>query len=261
MYGTNHVAQCFDSFCERTMEKFDHNIGVSNPFFFKLPVKDVSAFREGVDFATLATRTQIAVFTKDLSKHLLVEHIATLGPRPQLLDSCEARFLNCVTRWFVPPFGMAPEGVDIESCPRHSEFLIKKFVLQTNSKGVRACERQFTHSQTFTTRFHIIPFQSMRLANLSADPIELQFASKEFARSMVEPTTADVEALKRCIRFLLKCPRCIQSFERQEIVLKQVTCCSDSNFAGCLHEFLQDLPWETSFEIYIKNTGGCQPLE
>ena len=51
---------------------------------------------------------------------------------------------------------------------------------------------------------------------------------------MAEPTTADVEVLKRCIRFLPKYPRCIQSFERQEIVPKQITCYSDSNFAGCL---------------------------
>ena len=51
---------------------------------------------------------------------------------------------------------------------------------------------------------------------------------------MAEPATADVEALKRCIRFLLKYPRCIQRFERQEIVPKQITCYSDSNFAGCL---------------------------
>ena len=74
----------------------------------------------------------------------------------------------------------------------------------------------------------------MRLACLSADRIEVQCASKELARSRAEPTTADVEALKRCIRFLLKYPRCIQSFERQEIVPKQITCYSDSDFAGCL---------------------------
>ena len=51
---------------------------------------------------------------------------------------------------------------------------------------------------------------------------------------MAEPTTADVEALKRCIRFLLMYPRCTHSFERQEIVPKKITCFSDSNFAGCL---------------------------
>ena len=60
--------------------------------------------RHGDDFATLATRAPIAEFKEHLSKHLLVKHIATLGPRPQLLDSCEARFLNRVLRWSVPPF-------------------------------------------------------------------------------------------------------------------------------------------------------------
>ena len=77
---------------------------------------------------------------------------------------------------------------------------------------------------------------------------------------------ADVEALKRCIRFLLKHPRCIQSFERQEIVPKQNTCYSDSNFCQMSavqeeHKFMQDLLRETSPEIYVNNTGGCQPLE
>ena len=51
---------------------------------------------------------------------------------------------------------------------------------------------------------------------------------------MAEPTTTDVEPLKRCVRFLLKYPRCIQSFERQEVVPKQITCFSDSNIDGCL---------------------------
>ena len=86
----------------------------------------------------------------------------------------------------------------------------------------------------------------MRLAYLSADRNELKFASKELARSMAEPTTADVEALERCIRFMLKYPRCIQSFERQEIVPKQITCYSDSKICQMSaeqeeHELMQDL--------------------
>ena len=147
-----------------------------------------------------------------------------IGPRPQLL--------------VVPPFGKAPERIEIEAYPRHSELLIKNSDLQTNSKGVNTRgERTKDSSRTIK----LSPQDStsyrsnvMRLACLSADRIELQFASKELARSMAEPTTADVEALKRCIRFLLKYPRCIQSFERHQIVPKQITCYNDSNFAGCL---------------------------
>ena len=107
-----------------------------NPCLYKHPVKDVSELRHGDDFATLATRTQIAEIKEDLSKHLLVKHIAALGPRPQLHDVCEVRFLNRVIRWVIPPFGKAPERIEIEADPRHSELLIKNSGLQTNSKGV-----------------------------------------------------------------------------------------------------------------------------
>ena len=59
MYGTKDAAQCFDSYCERTMEKLDYNIGVFNPCLYKHLIKDVSALRHGDDFAT---RTQIEEF-------------------------------------------------------------------------------------------------------------------------------------------------------------------------------------------------------
>ena len=134
MHGTKDAAQCFDSYCERTMEKLDYNIVVFKPCLYKNSVKDISGLRHGDDFATLATRTQIAEFKEELNKHLLVKHVATLGPRPQLLDSCEVRFLNRVIRWVVPPFGKAPERVEIEAEPRHAELLIKTSGLQTNSK-------------------------------------------------------------------------------------------------------------------------------
>ena len=74
MYGTKDAARCFDSYCEQTMEKLNYNIGVFNPCLCKHPVNDVSSvLRHGDDFATLATRTQIAEFKENLSKHLLVK--------------------------------------------------------------------------------------------------------------------------------------------------------------------------------------------
>ena len=134
MYGTKDAAPCFDSYCDRTMEKLDYHIGVINPCLYKHLVKDVSVLRHGDDFATLATRTQIAAFKEDLCKHLLVKHIATLGRRPQLLDVCEVQFLNRVIRWVVPPIGKAPERIEIEADPRHSELLIKILFCKQTAK-------------------------------------------------------------------------------------------------------------------------------
>ena len=73
----------------------------------------------------------------------------------------------------------------------------------------------------------------MRLAYLALDRPELQFSSKELARSMQEPTRWDPEQLKRAVRFLIGAPRIVQKFEEQEMP-KKVTSCSDTDHAGCL---------------------------
>ena len=165
----------------------------------KDPAKDIRVLRHGDDVATLATRAQIAEFKEELSKHLLVKHIETLGPRPQFLDSCEVRFLNRVVRWIVPPFGKAPERIEIEADPRHAELLIKSSGLQSSSKGVNTPgERPRDSLRTIKLSLQdSTSYRSnvMRLAYLSADRIELPFASKELTRTTAEPATAHVEAL------------------------------------------------------------------
>ena len=103
-----------------------------------------------------------------------MKHIATLGPRPQLLDVCEVRFLNCLIRWVVPPFGKAPERIEIEADSRHSELLIKNSGLQTNSKRSTLGER--TRDSSCTVKLSPQDSTSyrsnvMRLAYLSADRI------------------------------------------------------------------------------------------
>ena len=69
MYGTKDAAQCFDLYCEQTMEKLDYSIEVFNPCLYKHAVKDISVLRHGDDFGTLATRAQIAEFKEHMSKH------------------------------------------------------------------------------------------------------------------------------------------------------------------------------------------------
>ena len=167
------------------MEKLDYIIGVFNPCLYKHLAKDFGVLGHGDDLRHLR-RNQIAEFEEDLSKHLLVKHIVTWGPRPQLLDVCEVRFLNRVIRWVVPRFGQAPERIEIEADPRHSELLIKNSGLQTNSKEVNtpgertrdsSCTNKLSPQDSTSNRSNV-----MRLAYLSADRIELHFASKESAR-------------------------------------------------------------------------------
>ena len=94
----------------------------------------------------------------------------------------------------------------------------------------RASKNPFTHSQTLSrygTSYRSNDSRTCQLIDLNCNfPVK------------------NVEALKRCIRFLLKYRRCIQSFETRSIVPKQITCFSDSNFAGC---------WQSK-----KDTSSCQ---
>ena len=162
MCGTKDAAQCFDLYCDRTMEQLDYRIGGCNSCKHKHAVKDIRVLRHGDDFATLATWAQIAEFKERPSKDLLVKHPETLGPR-QLLDSCEVRFLNRVLPWIVPPLGKAPEPIELGADPRHAELLIPNSGLQSNSKGMNTPGRRPRDSlrtvQFFTARCHVIPFQ------------------------------------------------------------------------------------------------------
>ena len=91
-------------------------------------VKDVTVLRHGDVFETRCNTNSDRGIQGRLEQTCTHEHIAALGSRPQLLDVCEVRFLNRVIRWVVPPFGKAPDGIEIEADPKHSELLIKNSV-------------------------------------------------------------------------------------------------------------------------------------
>ena len=55
----------------------------------------------------------------------------------------------------------------------------------------------------------------MRLSYLVMDRPEMQFAAKECARGMANPTVRHSQMLKRAGRFLLTAPRCIWTWKRQ----------------------------------------------
>ena len=81
----------------------------------------------------------------------------------------------------MPPSGKTPERIEIEADPRHAEVLIKNSGLQPNSKGVEHTRRASETVCAESNFHHKMPRHTvpMRLAYLSADRIELQFARKE----------------------------------------------------------------------------------
>ena len=165
----------------------------------------------------------------------MVKHLGNLGPRKDLGDVQEIRCLNRIIRW-VGDRGSEPR-VEWEPDPRHVEILVHalfgdKKPKKLNTPGEKMPE---TANQIVLGEADRQVYRSntMRLAYLALDRAELQFASKELARSMQQPTRWDMLQLQRAVRFLIGVPRIVQRFESQEMPTK-ITACSDSDHAGCL---------------------------
>ena len=67
---------------------------------------------------------------------------------------------------------------------------------------------------------------------LSADRIDIQYASKEICRSMSTPTDQSLKALKRLGRYLGGRPRLVYTHRRQEVDTIDVHV--DTDWAGCV---------------------------
>ena len=72
-----------------------------------------------------------------------------------------------------------------------------------------------------------------RVNFLAVDRPDLQYASKETARQMANPTNGDWEMLKRIARYLVSHKRFVHVYEWQD-ASPTVSIYSDSNWAGCL---------------------------
>ena len=106
-----------------------------------------------------------------------------------------------------------------EPDPRHVEILAAGFGLTEQSKalstpGVRMPK---TADTTLLSAADKEQYRSstMRLAYLALDRPELQYPSKELARSMQEPNRWFMEQLKQAVRSLAVAPRLVQRFTVQ----------------------------------------------
>ena len=92
-------------------------------------------FRHGDDFVVFGTGTT-KEFEGQLSKHLTVQHFATLGSRKALEDATGVRILNRIVRWVKPPYGSGRERIEYKADPRHAELIIHLLGLSSSSRSV-----------------------------------------------------------------------------------------------------------------------------
>ena len=238
MYGTRDAPQCFDSFAESVMEKLGFSIGLFSPCLYFCSDRNAACVRHGDDFILLADRSTQAWFLKAMNEHMLTKHTGTSGPRKDLGDIQEIRCLNRLIRWVQPAFkGQSDQYIEWESDPRHIEILLAALGLAESSKALSSPGVKMPKgvNETPLTQEDRELYRSctMRLAYLALDRPELQYPSKELARSMQQPTKWDMEQLKRAARFLIGAGRLVQRFHTQEMP-ERLHVFVDSDHAGCL---------------------------
>ena len=134
MYGTKDAAQCFDVASKNAMTAMGYDTGNFSPCLYHSSAVDMSVFRHCDDFVVSGPRTQQKEFEEQLSKHLIVKHLAALGPCTALGDVTEVRILNRIVRWVKPPYGSGRERVEYEADPGHAELIIHQLGLSNSSR-------------------------------------------------------------------------------------------------------------------------------
>ena len=79
MYGTKDVAQYVDVASENAVTAMGFDTSTFSPCLHHSSAADMSVFRHGDDFVVSGTRAQQKNFEVELSKPLIVKHLATSG--------------------------------------------------------------------------------------------------------------------------------------------------------------------------------------
>ena len=161
-----------------------------------------------------------------MEKSFLVKVIGRLGGDRQ--DVQELRVLNRVLCW-------RSDGIQLEADPRHQEILtsgLEQDVRSLSTPGVKDRRKDDDANTLSEAEVQLFRSGAARANYLSMDRPDLAFATKELCRRMSAPTKADVEALRRAMRYLLAAPRLVYEFKWQPLADLDVYV--DTDFAGCL---------------------------
>jgi hypothetical protein len=200
--------------------------GVHCPVVFVHPFRGLEVEVHGDDFTGLGERSECLWFSDKMKERYEIKLRGIFGGGPT--DDKVIRILNRIMEW-------QDEYTSIEGDPRHAEIMVNELQLtqakpvvtpgasQNNLDAGTALDARTTSQYRSLT---------MRGAYLAQDRAEIQFATKELARRMKNPTTGSWEGLKRLGRFLLGKPRSVlRYYDQAEVSCLKVF--ADSDDAGC----------------------------
>ena len=174
-------------------------------------VQGVSVLVHGDDFVATGDRKEIAEFRKALARRFTVKD-KVIGSRADLGEVQETRVLNRIIRW-------TPKGWEYEADQRHAELIIRGMGME-DAKSVKTpgedvptwkleAEEDYLDSSQ-ATKFRMVV---VRANYLASDRMDIQYATKECCRGMVNPQRRHYAMMKRLARCLVGRARMVWEYQ------------------------------------------------
>ena len=210
MYGTRPAAGNWQRCYTEVLKQNEFNTAASSTCIFHHPGRDILVFVHGDDFVSTASGEDLVWLKGVLASKFDIKS-KIVGHEEN--DDKSVKILNRIVT-------AIDEGFTYEPDIRHAELVVKELGLE-NAKAVSSpwCEAQFEENAKDRLDYeHLKRYQSIsaRLNFLALDRMDIQFASKECARKMSDPTVGDWNRLKRIGRYLMGRPRYVLHYEFQE---------------------------------------------
>jgi len=222
MYGTQDASNLWQKDYTKLLATEDYRAGKANPALFHSAKWDGRMLVHGDDFFLLADEDAVQDMHRLLGSKYTVKLMAKIGEGDQVQ---EAVILNRIVR-YVPRNEHGKMQMEIEADQRHVEVLIQEFGLrESRSKGVDTPRVKRSEAEVFQgletkelDRSGQRLFRSgvMRLSYLGQDRGDVQEAAKCLAQRMKTPNESDLSEMKRAVRYLLKYPRAVLTYEEQD---------------------------------------------
>jgi len=237
LYGLRDANQAFEFKVKETAEDQGFTQGKHTACAYSHPSKPVAFAVHGDDYVVLGLRRHLLEFFDKLNKALIVKNRGILGPAKDDLKNIS--MLSRTISWIDGVRG-EPDKLVWEADSRHVDVLCTQLGIQasSNTRATPADKVKWSKSPPLSGAELPAPdvalFKSccMRLGFIALDRPEVQFVSKEIARTMSAPTIAALDHLKHMARFLRRFPRARWIFRRQNFP-STVDGYGDSNWAGC----------------------------
>ena len=205
MYGTRDAAKKWEAEYQKTMTELGFKTGKATTCAFHHEGRNVMAVIHGDDITVLASQGGVGWMKQQLQTRYDIKLSAVLGPGRN--DDKSVRILNRIVTW-------AEDGLEYEADQRHAELILQELDLvhaKPMSTPGTSDRQPEDDDDTELTSKEGTKYRRLvaRLNYIAQDRPGIQYATKELCRHMADPRQADMRAMKRLARYLVRRERLI----------------------------------------------------